>query len=174
MPATIGALPVAVAQAEGILVGYLPGLAMRRIADLHAGHAKTDPRDAFIIAQAARTLPHALRSINIEAEAVAELGVLCGFDEDIVKQINHTANRLRGLPSSPGQPAPRRRPRTTATTISTTPTTSTIGPTVAQTVEPLMAEPPITLKPCRVQTSPRRTRMMPRTRNSHIRFTVRP
>lgn len=49
-PATIGALPVAVAQAEGILVGYLPGLAMRRIADLHAGHAKTDPRDAFIIA----------------------------------------------------------------------------------------------------------------------------
>ena len=96
-PATIGALPVAVAQADGILVGYLPGLAMRRIADLHAGHAKTDPRDAFIIAQAARTLPHALRSINIEAEAVAELGMLCGFDEDIVKQINQTANRLRGL-----------------------------------------------------------------------------
>lgn len=34
-PATIGALPVAVAQAAGALVGYLPGLAMRRIADLH-------------------------------------------------------------------------------------------------------------------------------------------
>ena len=31
-PATIGALPVAVAQAAGALVGYLPGLAMRRIA----------------------------------------------------------------------------------------------------------------------------------------------
>jgi transposase len=96
-PATIGALPVAVAEAEGVLVGYLPGLAMRRIADLHAGHAKTDPRDAFIIAQAARTLPHALRSISVEAESVAELGTLCGFDEDIVKQINQTANRLRGL-----------------------------------------------------------------------------
>ena len=41
-PATIGALPIAVAQAEGVLVGYLPGLAMRRIADLHAGEAKTD------------------------------------------------------------------------------------------------------------------------------------
>jgi septum formation inhibitor-activating ATPase MinD len=62
-PATIGALPIAVAQAEGVLVGYLPGLAMRRIADLHAGEAKTDARDAAIIAQAARTLPHALRSI---------------------------------------------------------------------------------------------------------------
>ncbi|SRH01259.1 ISSfl2 ORF [Shigella flexneri 2a] len=31
-PATIGALPVAVARSEGVLVGYLPGLAMRRIA----------------------------------------------------------------------------------------------------------------------------------------------
>lgn len=41
-PATIGALPVAVAQAAGIMVGYLPGLAMRRIADLHPGEAKTD------------------------------------------------------------------------------------------------------------------------------------
>ncbi|ALZ55671.1 ISSfl2 ORF [Shigella sonnei] len=31
---------------------------MRRIADLHAGEAKTDARDAAIIAEAARTLPH--------------------------------------------------------------------------------------------------------------------
>lgn len=40
-PATIGALPVAVAQTAGIQVGYLPGLATRRIADLHPGEAKT-------------------------------------------------------------------------------------------------------------------------------------
>jgi hypothetical protein len=40
-PATIGALPIAVAQAESVLVGYLPGLAMRRIADLHAGEDPT-------------------------------------------------------------------------------------------------------------------------------------
>jgi len=33
-PATIGALPVAVARAAGHQVAYLPGLAMRRIADL--------------------------------------------------------------------------------------------------------------------------------------------
>jgi transposase len=52
-PATIGALPITVARAEGILVAYLPGLAMRRIADLHAGEAKTDARDAAIIAEAA-------------------------------------------------------------------------------------------------------------------------
>jgi hypothetical protein len=37
LPATIGALPVAVAQGACILVGCLPGLAMRRIADLQPG-----------------------------------------------------------------------------------------------------------------------------------------
>ena len=96
-PATIGALPVAVAQAAGITVGYLPGLAMRRIADLHPGEAKTDARDAAIIAEAARTMPHTLRSIAVADEQVAELAMLCGFDDDLAKQVTATSNRLRGL-----------------------------------------------------------------------------
>src|SRR5664279_2129586 len=96
-PETVGALPVAVAYAEVILVGYLPGLAMRRIADLHAGEAKTDARDAAIIAQAARTLPHTLRSIQLADESVAELSMLCGFDDDILGQMTATSNRIRGL-----------------------------------------------------------------------------
>jgi transposase len=96
-PATIGALPVAVAQAAGVTVGYLPGLAMRRIADLHPGEAKTDARDAAIIAEAARTMPHTLRSIDVADEQVAELAMLCGFDDDLAKQVTATSNRLRGL-----------------------------------------------------------------------------
>jgi hypothetical protein len=48
-PNTIGALPVAVARATGCGVAYLPGLAMRK----YPGHAKTDPRDAFINADTA-------------------------------------------------------------------------------------------------------------------------
>ncbi|WP_205164133.1 IS110 family transposase [Arthrobacter roseus] len=96
-PATIGALPVAVAQAEGILVGYLPGLAMRRIADLHPGEAKTDARDSFIIAEAARTMPHTLRSVKVADEQVAELSMLCGFDDDLAKQATASSNRIRGL-----------------------------------------------------------------------------
>jgi transposase len=96
-PETVGALPIAVAYAEGVLVGYLPGLAMRRIADLHAGEAKTDARDAAIIAEAARTLPHALRPVRLEDEQVAELSMLCGFDDDIVGQMTATSNRIRGL-----------------------------------------------------------------------------
>lgn len=96
-PATIGALPVTVARAEGILVAYLPGLAMRRIADLHAGEAKTDARDAAIIAEAARSMPHALRSLALPDEALAELTMLCGFDDDLAAQITQTSNRIRGL-----------------------------------------------------------------------------
>jgi transposase len=96
-PATVGALPVAVAGAEGVLVAYLPGLAMRRIADLHAGEAKTDARDAYIIAEAARSMPHTLRSLKIADSQVAELTMLCGFDEDLAAQITATSNRIRGL-----------------------------------------------------------------------------
>lgn len=96
-PATIGALPVAVAQAAGIPVAYLPGLAMRRIADLHPGEAKSDPKDAFIIASAARTMPHTLRTVEVPEAQVAELSMLCGFDDDLAKQATATSNRIRGL-----------------------------------------------------------------------------
>jgi transposase len=96
-PATIGALPIAVARDDGVLVGYLPGLAMRRIADLHPGEAKTDARDALIIATAARSMPHALRSLQLADEQVAELTMLCGFDDDLASQITATSNRIRGL-----------------------------------------------------------------------------
>jgi transposase len=96
-PATIGALPVGVAYGEGVLVGYLPGLSMRRIADLHPGEAKTDARDAAVIAEAARTMPHALRSLDLADEQVSELSALCGFDDDLVKQITATSNRIRGF-----------------------------------------------------------------------------
>ena len=35
-------------------VAYVTGLAMRRAADLYAGAAKTDPKDAFVLADYAR------------------------------------------------------------------------------------------------------------------------
>lgn len=96
-PATIGALPVAVARAEGIAVAYLPGLAMCRIDDLHAGEAKTDARDAYIIAEAARSMPHTLRSLKLADNEVAGLTMLCGFDDDLAGQITQASNRIRGL-----------------------------------------------------------------------------
>ena len=96
-PATIGALPVTVARAQGVEVAYLPGLAMRRIADLHAGEAKTDARDAAIIAEAARSMPHALHALPKSDEALAQLMLLCGFDDDLAQEITQMSNRIRGL-----------------------------------------------------------------------------
>ena len=55
-PRNIGAHPVVVACDCGIDAAYLPGLRMRRIADLYPGRGKTGAKDAFI-ADAARTLP---------------------------------------------------------------------------------------------------------------------
>ncbi|BDH59797.1 hypothetical protein MTP03_47360 [Tsukamurella sp. PLM1] len=96
-PASIGALPVAVARDLGIDVAYLPGLAMRRIADLHPGNAKTDARDAFIIAEAARTMPHALRRVDTGDAALADLEVIVGFDDDLAGEVTRVSNRIRGL-----------------------------------------------------------------------------
>jgi transposase len=96
-PASIGALPVAVARAYGHQVAYLPGLAMRRIADLHPGTAKTDARDAFVIADAARTLPHTLRRVDTGDDALAELEMLVGYDDDLAGEATRLANRIRGL-----------------------------------------------------------------------------
>ncbi|GAA4263888.1 hypothetical protein GCM10022255_112510 [Dactylosporangium darangshiense] len=94
--ASIGALPVAVGRACGHAVAYLPGLATRRIADLHPATAKTDARDAHVIADAARTLPHTLRRVDTGDEALAELEVLIGFDDDLAGESTRVSNRIRG------------------------------------------------------------------------------
>ncbi|MEV7691696.1 IS110 family transposase [Streptomyces bungoensis] len=96
-PASIGALPLTVARDAGCKVAYLPGLAMRRIADLYPGEAKTDARDAAVIADAARTMPHTLRSLDLADEITAELTILVGFDQDLAGEANRTSNRIRGL-----------------------------------------------------------------------------
>ncbi len=73
--ASIGALAIAVARARDLAVAYLPGLAMRRIADLYPGETKTDARDAHVIADAARTLPHALRRVGLEEQTTVSIAL---------------------------------------------------------------------------------------------------
>ena len=82
-PNTIGALPIAVARDVGADVAYLPGLAMRKAADLYPGQSKTDARDAFIFADTARTMPHTLRAVDRDSDVLSALKVLSGFDEDL-------------------------------------------------------------------------------------------
>lgn len=64
---------------------------------MHSGEAKTDARDAAIITEAAHTLPHALRSLKLADEQIAELAMLCGFDDDLAAQTTQASNRIRGL-----------------------------------------------------------------------------
>lgn len=94
-PASIGALPIAVARFLNIEVAYLPGLAMRRIADLHPGEGKTDSRDAYIIADAARTMPHTLRRVGTDDDTPRRTQpFLAGYD-DLAAQSTRLTNRLR-------------------------------------------------------------------------------
>ena len=84
-----------VVQGVGITAGYLPGLSVRRIADLAPGSARADAKDAVVIAGAARTLPHTLRSVSTSDEDAAALSMLTGFDPDLARQVNQREGRIR-------------------------------------------------------------------------------
>lgn len=96
-PNTIGALPVALARDCGCQVAYLPGSAMHKAAQLLPGDAKTDARDAFVIATTALRMPDTLRSVDRDSEVLANLKVLSGFDEDLAHETTRSINRLRSL-----------------------------------------------------------------------------
>ena len=59
----IGALAISRARLAGLDVAYLPGLAEHNAAKLFAGDAKTDARDAEVIAKTALGIPDALRPV---------------------------------------------------------------------------------------------------------------
>jgi transposase len=96
-PKNIGALTLACARGAGCDVAYLPGLAMRRAAGLIPGDAKTDERDAYVIALAASRLPESLRALPASGELRLQLGVLCAHDEDCRYDATREKNRLRAF-----------------------------------------------------------------------------
>lgn len=77
------------------LQGRLPARPGDAPDHLYPGEAKTDARDAAVIADAARTLPHALRSLELTDEITAELTFLTGFDQDLAAEATCTSNRIR-------------------------------------------------------------------------------
>ena len=96
-PNTIGSLPLAVARDMGVAVAYLPGGAMRKAAQLLPGDAKTDERDAYVIAFTALHMPSTLRDCGSDDETLAGLKVLSGYDEDLAWETTRHVNRLRSL-----------------------------------------------------------------------------
>lgn len=81
----------------GVSIGYLHGLAMARARDFYEGEAKTDPKDAFVIADVARTHPSRIVRLIAVPEERARLELLCGRDEDLRSDVTRTTNRLRAL-----------------------------------------------------------------------------
>jgi len=95
-PGSIAQLALAVARAREVPVAYVPGLVMRRAADLYPGEAKTDKRDAFVIADTGRTRRKQVHWLDAGSDELLErLRVLNGFDIDLAADQTRLSNRLR-------------------------------------------------------------------------------
>lgn len=94
-PASGAQLLLALARARGVAVAYVTGLQMRRAADLYAGAAKTDPRDAWVLADYARRNVDRLTWLDITDDLLTTLRVLNGRDVDLATDANRISNRCR-------------------------------------------------------------------------------
>jgi transposase len=80
-----------------VQIGYLHGLAMARAREFYAGESKTDPKDAFVLADVARAHPSRIVWLEQTSDALAHLELLCGYDADLRGDANRLTNRLRAL-----------------------------------------------------------------------------
>ena len=95
-PGSIAQLALAVAARRGTPVAYVPGLVMRRAADLYPGEAKTDRRDAYVLADTGRTRRKQVHWLDVASdELLAQLRVLNGYDIDLAADATRLASRLR-------------------------------------------------------------------------------
>lgn len=96
-PGGTAALLLSLCWGAGVEVGYLHGTAMARARDFYAGEGKTDPKDAFVLADVARAHPRRIVWLEPPDEARARLELLCGYDADLRADANRLTNRLRAL-----------------------------------------------------------------------------
>lgn len=94
-PGSIAQLALVLARQREVPVAYIPGLVMRRAADLYPGDAKTDRRDAFVIADTARTRRDQVYWLSVNDDLLVQLRVLNGLDIDLAADSTRHANRLR-------------------------------------------------------------------------------
>lgn len=99
-PGSIAQLGLGIAHRYDIPVAYIPGLVMRRAADLYPGESKTDRRDAYVIADTARTRSTQIHWLSIEDELLVQLRILNGLDTDLAMDATRCSNRLRDLMTS--------------------------------------------------------------------------
>ena len=95
MPSSPAQLLLAVCREHDVPVAYVTGLQMRRAAELYAGQAKTDPRDAWVLADFARRHADQLAWIEVSDDLLAKLRILNGRDVDLAEDANRASNRCR-------------------------------------------------------------------------------
>ena len=95
MTSSAAVLALTVAAQVAVPVAYVTGLTMRRAADLYAGAAKTDPKDAQVLADFAWRNADRLTWTTVTDELLARLRILNGRDTDLAADATRAANRLR-------------------------------------------------------------------------------
>lgn len=93
----IGALALSRARAAGMPSAYLPGLAAHEAARLFGGDAKTDERDATVIAKTALGIPDALLPVPHPDPAIAAARALAAQRDFLTRESTRSKNRLRSI-----------------------------------------------------------------------------
>ena len=93
----IGALALSRARAAGMPSAYLPGLAAHEAARLFGGDAKTDERDATVIAKTALGIPDALLPVPHPDPAIAAARALAAQRDFLTRESTRSKSRLRSI-----------------------------------------------------------------------------
>lgn len=93
---TASALLLALLAAHGLSAVYVPGRTVNRMAGAYRGEAKTDARDAYVIAETARHRSD-FTVIDVPAQLAADLALLTAHRADLVADRVRMINRLRDV-----------------------------------------------------------------------------
>lgn len=93
---TMSGLLLALLAAHGQSVKYVPGRIVNRMSETYRGQAKTDARDAYVIAESVRQRGD-LTDVEVSATLVAELRLLVTHRTDVVADRVRVINRLRDV-----------------------------------------------------------------------------
>ncbi|MGQ4733612.1 IS110 family transposase [Streptomyces sp. Ju416(a)] len=93
---TSSALLLALLAAHGQQAVYVPGRTVNRMSGAYRGEAKTDARDAYVIAETARHRRD-LTTIGVPAQLAADLALLTAHRSDLVADRVRMINRMRDV-----------------------------------------------------------------------------
>jgi transposase len=93
---TASALLLALLAAHGQQAVYVPGRTVNRMSGAYRGEAKTDARDAYVIAETSR-VRNDFQVIDVPAQLAADLALLTSHRSDLVADRVRLINRLRDV-----------------------------------------------------------------------------